>query len=191
MPGLERPEDDRERIADERDRIALCSRREAGAARAPRARAVARLTVQPQQAVSMPPSTGFSADETGTPPLVTAPIWRPYGDRPKQTGMMQALLGCYAQSDEIPGPDEPRGLVDQQDALDAVIQLAASIDELTQSGTILADRGMWMASLLMLIREHVKSLPTGEVDGEDLVNDDLQSILEPLRQVRRETGLHG
>jgi hypothetical protein len=104
-------------------------------------------------------------------------------------GMMQALLASYAQQKPLPVPDEPRGVVEQQDALDAIMQLSAHIDELTQSGTLPRERGWFMAALLMTVREFVKPLPLGIVNGEDLVTADLTWLVDPLRQAREETGL--
>ena len=50
-------------------------------------------------------------------------------------GMMQHLMAAYAQQ-QAPEKPDPRGVVELQDALDAVIQLAAVIDEETQAGRI-------------------------------------------------------
>jgi hypothetical protein len=52
---------------------------------------------------------------------------------------MLRLMAGYADrhASEIPGP---RGVVQRQDALDAVIQLAAVVDEAVQAGAIPVDR---------------------------------------------------
>ena len=71
---------------------------------------------------------------------------------------MQRLLVVYAdrQTSEIAGP---RGVVERQDALDAVIQLAAVVDEAVQAGGIPVDRGMHAAAMLMVLREFIQPLP--------------------------------
>lgn len=67
--------------------------------------------------------------------------------------MMQYLMAAYAQqvTPEVP---EPRGVVQLQDALDAVLQLAAVIDEATQAGHINRERGKHAATMLMVIRDY-------------------------------------
>jgi hypothetical protein len=75
-------------------------------------------------------------------------------------GMMQHLMAAYAQQLAPERPD-PRGVVELQDALDAVIHLAAVIDEATQAGRITVARGQHAAAMLMLVREYVQPLPRG------------------------------
>jgi hypothetical protein len=53
-------------------------------------------------------------------------------------GMMQYLMAAYAQQVKPEVPD-PRNVVQLQDALDAVLQLAAVIDEAAQAAAISAD----------------------------------------------------
>ena len=73
-------------------------------------------------------------------------------------GMMQHLMAVYAQQ-QAPEKPGPRGVVELQDALDAVIQLAAVIDEEIKAGRIPADRGRHAAAMLMLLREYIQPLP--------------------------------
>jgi hypothetical protein len=68
-------------------------------------------------------------------------------------GMMQHLMTAYAQQ-QAPETPVSRGVVELQDALDAVIQLAAVIDEETQADRIPAARGQHAAAMLMLVREY-------------------------------------
>ena len=77
---------------------------------------------------------------------------------------MRRLMVVYArrQASEIPGP---RGVVQRQDALDAVIQLAAVVDEAVQAGAIPVERGMHAAAMLMVLREFVQPLPP-DWDGD-------------------------
>lgn len=105
-------------------------------------------------------------------------------------GMMQYLMAAYAQ--QVP-PEVPpsREVVQRQDALDAVLQLAAVIDEATQAGRIPVERGKHAASMLMIIRDFIQPLPRGLAeDGvTDNLTPDLQEIVTALRQAREDGGL--
>jgi hypothetical protein len=105
---------------------------------------------------------------------------------------MLRLLVVYAdrQASEIPGP---RGVVERQDALDAVIQVAAVVDEAVHTGAIPVDRGVFAAAMLMVLREFVQPLPP-DWDGDgctDYLNDDLARMVRALREARQATGQHG
>jgi hypothetical protein len=81
----------------------------------------------------------------------------------------------------------------RQDALDAVIQLAAVVDEAVQAGAIPVDRGMHAAAMLMVLREFVQPLPP-DWDGDgctDYLNDDLAMMVTALREARQATGHKG
>lgn len=109
-------------------------------------------------------------------------------------GMMQVLLGHVANN-EVPTPADDRGIVNKQDALDAVISLAGFLDANYQAGRIDANDAEHMASMLMVIREYVRPLPVGLVqtpDGEaDGVTRDLQEMVDAIRAVGDERGMHG
>jgi hypothetical protein len=107
-------------------------------------------------------------------------------------GMMQYLMAAYAQQVTPEVPD-PRNVVQSQDALDAVLQLAAVIDEATQAGRIEQERGKHAATMLMVIRDFIKPLPRGlAADGvTDNLTRDLEEIVAALRQARQDTGLAG
>ncbi len=105
---------------------------------------------------------------------------------------MRRLMVVYAdrQASEVPGP---RGVVKRQDALDAVIQLAAVVDEAVQAGAIRVDRGMHAAAMLMVLREFVQPLPP-DWDGDgctDYLKDDLAMMVTALREARQATGHKG
>jgi len=105
---------------------------------------------------------------------------------------MRRLMAGYArsQASEIPGP---RGVVQRQDALDAVIQLAAVVDEAVQAGAIPVERGMHAAAMLMVLREFVQPLPP-DWDGDGCTNyltDDLAMMVTALREARQSTGHKG
>ena len=105
---------------------------------------------------------------------------------------MRRLMVLYAdrQASEIAGP---RGVVKRQDALDAVIQLAAVVDEAVQAGAIPVDRGMHAAAMLMVLREFVQPLPPAwDGDGcTDYLVTDLAMMVTALREARRATGHKG
>ena len=105
---------------------------------------------------------------------------------------MERLLVGYArrQTSEMP---RPRGVAERQDALDAVIQVAAVVDEVVQAGAIPADRGMHAAAMLMVIREVLQPLPPAwDGDGcTDYLIDDLDMIVTELRKARQATGQKG
>ena len=107
-------------------------------------------------------------------------------------GMMQHLMAAYAQQQAPERPD-PRGVVELQDALDAVIQLAAVLDEETQAGRIPAIRAQHAAAMLMLVREYIQPLPRGlDADGvTDNLTSDLGGMVMALREARRATGHQG
>lgn len=100
-------------------------------------------------------------------------------------GMMQFLMAHYAEAEE-PTPANPRSVVELQDALDALLQVAFVIDEHIQAGQISPGRGVHAAAMLMLVRDYLQPLPEGvaEDGGRDLVAPDLQELVDALRQVR-------
>ena len=105
---------------------------------------------------------------------------------------MRRLMVGYArrQASESPGP---RGVVKRQDALDAVIQLAAVVDAAVQADAIPVDRGMHAAAMLMVLREFVQPLPP-EWDGDgctDYLTDALGMMVMALREARQATGQRG
>lgn len=107
-------------------------------------------------------------------------------------GMMQHLMAaCAAQ--QVPEKPGPRGIVELQDALDAVIQIAAVIDEAIQDGQIPAVRGHHAAAMLMLVREYIQPLPQGlDADGvTDNLTTDLGAMVMALREAREATGYKG
>lgn len=106
-------------------------------------------------------------------------------------GMMQLLMSHMAQ--QVPN-DVPasRGIVTQQDALDAIVQIAAVIDQGAQSGHIPAGPGIHAGAMLMVIRDYIQPLPSGGGrHGADPVTGDIEEMVAALREVRQATGLHG
>ena len=91
-------------------------------------------------------------------------------------GIMQHLMSLAADG-RLPDPAPARGVVTCKDALDASLQLAAVIDEATQTGRIPPERGVHAASMLMLVRDYVKPLPHIPGHGDtDQVTPDLAEM---------------
>ncbi len=105
-------------------------------------------------------------------------------------GMMQHLMvrTVHQMPPEIPSA---RGVVTLQAALDAVIQLAAVIDEATQAGWIPTERGVHAAAMLMMIRDYIQPLPRGlgADAATDLVTPDLEQLVVALREAKEITDL--
>lgn len=112
-------------------------------------------------------------------------------------GMMQALMAGAAQNDPAPAPEEPRGIVTEPDAADAVLALSAVIDAHVQSGAVSQQAGAHMAAMLMTIRDHIRPLPIGLVDRDDGngehdgVSEDLQGVVDGLRTAGADLGIRG
>jgi hypothetical protein len=101
-------------------------------------------------------------------------------------GIMQFLLAHYANR-RTPESPAPRGIVAEQDALDAVLQVAAVIDEYTQSGAIPVQRGVHAGAMLMVACDYIRPLPPGiSRDGTDRLTADLQELVNALRAVRND-----
>jgi hypothetical protein len=75
-------------------------------------------------------------------------------------GMMQHLMARMANQMPPEVPPE-RGVVTLQDALDAVMQVAAVIDEETQADRVPLERSVHAAAMLMVIRDYIQPLPPG------------------------------
>lgn len=85
------------------------------------------------------------------------------GAERRMYGMMQHLMIRYAHGQRSES-SEPRGIVTLQDALDAVLQVSAVIDEATQASRIRPDRGAHAAAMLMVARDFIQPLPPGMAD---------------------------
>ena len=93
--------------------------------------------------------------------------------------LMRALAAAYAEGDVPEGPD--RGIVGRRTAMDAVMQLVAVLDEECEAERVPEDVGLQAMAMLMLIREHLLSLPDPPGD-EDLLTSDLESLSELLNE---------
>jgi hypothetical protein len=107
-------------------------------------------------------------------------------------GMMQFLMATAANGAK-PTPAPQRNIVTQQDALNAVLGLAAAIDQPTQAGTLPKTQGDHMGEMLMVIREFIQSLPEGTAahGGPDLATADLQSAVDEIRATSQASGIEG
>jgi hypothetical protein len=125
-------------------------------------------------------------------PARVASVDQPADADQRLYGMMQHLMAVCARQ-QTPETPDPRGVVELQDALDAVIQVAAVIDEATQDGRIPAARGQHAAAMLMLVREYIQPLPPGlDADGvTDNLTTDLGGMVMALREARQATGYKG
>jgi hypothetical protein len=123
--------------------------------------------------------------------FMTQPGTEDVGPSRRLYGVMQFLMTRAAAGD-LPEPAPARGVVTIEDALDAVLQVAAVIDSATQAGLIPVEQGVHGAAMLMVIREYIKSLPPGiGRDGTDGVDADLSELVRELRRVGGEHGLQG
>jgi len=102
-------------------------------------------------------------------------------------GMLQHLLAAVAGGEPHPSTHEPRNVVQEEDALDAVVQIAAAVDQLAQHTVIPPERAAYIGSMLMVVRDYIKPLPPGiAADGEaDRVTPDLAEMVAALRSARR------
>jgi hypothetical protein len=105
--------------------------------------------------------------------------------------MIQHLM-ILAANDKRPEAGPPRDVVTQDDAVDAVLVLAAFIDEATQAGRVPAERGIGAAAMLMIIRDYIRPLPLvpGD-DGADRVKPDLAELVATLREAGGSAGVKG
>ena len=78
------------------------------------------------------------------------------------------------------------------DAVDAVLQVAAVLDDAVQSGRIPAELGVHAGAMLMVIRDYVRPLPVGlSEDGTDRATRDLEELVKTIRRVGGAAGLQG
>jgi hypothetical protein len=91
--------------------------------------------------------------------------------------MMQFLAPGDAAGTPLTG--DIHGIVDQTSAVKALAQVFAVVDHALQAGSIPADRGKHAMLMLMLLREHVLSIP--DPPGDELrFRRDLQDAVDAL-----------
>jgi hypothetical protein len=106
-------------------------------------------------------------------------------------GMMQHLM-MLAATGRQPEAAAPREVVTGEDAVDAVLQIAAVIDEAAQAGQIPPGRAAHAGAMLMMIRDYVRPLPVGPgEDGTDGVVGDLEELARILRRTGGSSGVQG
>ena len=98
-------------------------------------------------------------------------------------GAGQQLVFAFLQGTERP-PASPRDVVQEQDAVDAVVMVLATIQEQLQASRIRPEVGTRMAALLLLVRDFVRPLPAGTTAGYDLLTADLAEMVEVVRLIR-------
>jgi hypothetical protein len=107
-------------------------------------------------------------------------------------GMMQQLM-LLAANQELPESAPARHVVTRDDAVTAVLLLAAVLDDAIQDGSIPTERGVAVAAMLMLIRDYIEPLPAVLADDgvSDKVTPDLAKLVTVLRQQGGATGIQG
>jgi hypothetical protein len=105
--------------------------------------------------------------------------------------MMQHLM-ILAANGRRPEVPDARRVVTRDDALDAVLQISAVIDEATRAGRIPVERSAHGAAMLMLVRDYIQPLPAVIEDGvTDKVTPDLAELARLLRRLGGESGVQG
>src|SRR5260370_41394125 len=107
-------------------------------------------------------------------------------------GMMQYLMR-HAGHHRPPGTPSALGVVTLQDALDAVLQVAAVIEDQVHAAHLPVERGVHAAAMLMTIRDFVQPLPRGLADEgvTDRVTADLAELVAGARPGRGTRGGEG
>ncbi len=92
----------------------------------------------------------------------------------------QLLLARMRGADEQPAAD--RDIVSEQDAVDAILLLFATVQEQLQSSRIAPESATRMGALLVLVRDYIRPLPPGIAeDGTDLLSQDIAEMVEAVR----------
>lgn len=103
-------------------------------------------------------------------------------------GMWQALLGHHAEGLN-PESGTQRGIVQQQDATEALLQTALVIDALLQGESLEQAQLLHAMHMLMAARDYVQPLLTSPVGSEDTLRSDLALAVEVIRAGRQEVGV--
>jgi hypothetical protein len=100
-------------------------------------------------------------------------------------GIAQRLLMDHARHAETESAPA-RGLVDEQDAVDAIVMILAGLTEQVQAGRMEPGVATRLGALLMLVRDHVRPLPPGLTsDGTDMLTSDLAELVGVVRSLSR------
>jgi hypothetical protein len=100
---------------------------------------------------------------------------------------MEALASAYAEGDTPWGPD--RDLVSRETAVDAVMDVFATLDALRHGAGLPPNRIEHTLAMLMLIREYIVPLPSPSGEEDLLLQSDLEQLAADLRRSRRDFGL--
>jgi hypothetical protein len=107
---------------------------------------------------------------------------------------MQSLLIEYGHQ-RVPVTGSPRAVVDEQDAVDAIVNLAAYLDGNARAGRLARNDADHMAAMLMVVRDYVRPLPSGGAGTpgavSDAVAEDLREMVSALRVAREQEGRRG
>lgn len=98
-------------------------------------------------------------------------------------GLMQTLMSARIGGDVLWHTSPARDIVTQVDAADAIVQVAAAIDEALHEQQVNPQRMAFAGAALMVVREYVRPLPAVSSDrSDDAVGDDLRQMVKDLRE---------
>jgi hypothetical protein len=103
--------------------------------------------------------------------------------RPRHWNLMIKIMATYAQGQGPIPLGNAREIIERQDALDAIAQLAALVDETYNAGLISENKASFGMLLLMVLQEYVSPLPDAG-DSEDQLRGDLEEAVNALRASR-------
>jgi len=100
-------------------------------------------------------------------------------------GAAQQLILAHLAGTE-PQQGNPRDIVQEQDAVDALLLSLVAIQEQVQAGGLPPDIAFRMVALLMVVRDYLRPIPGGITeDGTDLLTADIAQLVEVVRLSRR------
>lgn len=99
-------------------------------------------------------------------------------------GMMQALMADRVGNTPADWATYgARNIVSEDDAVEAVIQIAAALDQSIQDGVLDREKLAFAGAVLMVLRDYVRPLPgVSSSRSSDAVGDDLQEMVDALRE---------
>jgi hypothetical protein len=101
-------------------------------------------------------------------------------DLPRPWNLMIKIMTTYAQGIGPIPLGEDRGIIERQDALDAVAQVAALVDEAYNAGLISKSKASHGMLMLMVLQEYISPLPDAGPSEHDL-RADLTEAVNALR----------
>lgn len=102
---------------------------------------------------------------------------------PRPWNLMIKIMMTYEQGLGPIPIGSPRGIIERQDALDAVAQLSAVVDESYNAGFISKGKASFCMLLLMVLQEYISPFPSAGPNEADL-RSDLTAAVDALRMSR-------